>query len=110
MKHGQNIAGRVLEPCYVGALAAVNALFVGLDLAFVALKFHAALREFIYGFFQVIYREIEHSEGRRLMVRLRVDNYCSITSKLQTQDPVRLGDLQPKNFAIELLRPLSVIY
>src|SRR6185369_1851518 len=110
MKHGQDIAGRVLEPCYVRALAAVNALLVGLDLAFVALKLHAALREFIYGFLQVIYWEVEHGVGRRLMVRLRVDNYCSVASKLQAQDPVRLGDLQPEDVAIELLRPLSVIY
>src|SRR6266508_4851666 len=66
-QHGQNIARRIFEPSYVGAITPMNAFFVGLDVALVALKTHASFREIVYSGLNIFNREVKYGEGCRDM-------------------------------------------
>src|SRR6185503_10546895 len=68
-EHRQDIAGRILEPRDVRAVAAEDALRV-LTHVRIALHPDAGLRELVYSGLHVRHREVEHRVGRRDMVLL----------------------------------------
>src|SRR6266542_2850331 len=101
---------RIYEPCYVGAIPAMNTFFVGLDVAFVALKAHASFREFVDGALNIVNGEVEYGEGCRDMVRLGMDQHLRTARKLQVQQTIRLGNPQPERSAVEFFGAWNVVY
>ena len=88
----------------------MNAFFVGLDVAFVALKAHASFRELVDSALNIVNGEVEYGEGCRDMVRLGIDQHLRTARKLQLQQTIRLGNLQPERSAVEFFGAWNVVY
>ncbi len=88
----------------------MNTFFVGLDVAFVALKAHASFREFVDGALNIVNGEVEYGEGCRDMVRLGMDQHLRTARKLQVQQTIRLGNPQPERSAVEFFGAWNVVY
>src|SRR6266542_3955149 len=71
--HGQDVAGRVLEPRNLRAPSTEHALRVRLEVGLVVeLEAHASSGELAHRSFDVVHGKVEDCERRRNMVGLRV--------------------------------------
>src|SRR6266446_5156630 len=109
LEHRQHVAGRVLEPGDVRALAASHALLVLLE-AVVALEADPLRGEFVDRLVDVVNREVQDGVVGRRVTRLRVDQRGAVTREVQGQQAVLLRSLQAERPAVELFGFLDVIY
>ena len=98
LHHGEDVAGRVLEPRDRRARVARDALLVLAEVV-VALEAHAARAELLHRTVDVVDLEVEDRVGRRREVRLRVDQRRPVARQMQRQQAVVLRHLQAERVA-----------
>src|SRR5712691_11027205 len=111
LKDGEDVAGRVLEPGYVGAAAcrcAAGDASCIRQLA-VMLELNAGGGQSIHGLVDVVDREVEDRVRRGHVVGFGVDEGGVSARDLQSQALRTLFNVEPEGLAVELLRGRQIV-
>src|SRR3954447_11964997 len=107
-EHREDVARGVLEPGDGVAGLAGDAPLVLTEVR-ISLEDDPRGDELVDGRFDVVDREVQHRERRRLVVRLRVDDPAAATREADAEQAVVLGHVEAEGLAVEPFRGRNVV-